>query len=105
MIQKLGALQTYGLKYSPAANRSSPNSVMELVAINSATAFVCEKLESSEDLVVQMKARARTAGLISVLSKLSFCMYVILTVLNVSFKCFYNSSRSSFCAGLFTRVN
>lgn len=62
MIQKLGALQTYGLKYSPSANRSSPNSAVELVAINSATAFVCEKLESSEDLVVQMKARERTAG-------------------------------------------
>lgn len=36
-----------------------------------------------EDLVVQIKARERTAALVSVLTKPSFCMYITVTVLNV----------------------
>lgn len=43
---------------------------------------------SSGNPVVQTKARVRAAGLMSVLSKLSFCMYIILQfytcLLNVS---------------------
>lgn len=55
--------------------------------------------------MVHAKARARAAGLISVLSNVSFCMYIIFRVLHVPFKCFCNSGRSSFGAALFMRVN
>lgn len=57
---------------------------------------------SSGNPVVQTEARVSAAGLISVLS---FCMYIIFTVLHMLFKCFCNSSRSSFGAALFMRVN
>lgn len=59
---------------------------------------------ASEDLVVHTKARARAAGLISVLSKPSSVHIYILPVLNAIFQCVCNT-RSSFDAVLFLRVN
>lgn len=55
--------------------------------------------------MVHTKARARAAGLISILSNKSFCMHIIFRVLHVPFKCCCNNSRSSFGAALFMRVN
>lgn len=108
---KVGSFANLGFEAQPISQKVAPkicggacgHPFCSCICVGEAGKHDCLHA-ASEDLVVQMKARVRAAGLIYVLSKPSFMRIYILPVSNVTFQCFCNS-RSSFGAVLFLRVN